>query len=128
MFNWKPFALGLVFLCLGEHAARSIEKAAPMQWKRAKTVDSSIVKRFCRSDGPIRFGIIVLKDRAGEIGGYEISSSIMDDPVNYYDSQGTHLTMFHIFGGEAERTAATRIIKALKAEFPVSEPLRCSGK
>lgn len=99
-----------------------------MQWKRAKTVDSSIVKRFCRTDGPVRFSVVIFKDRAGEIGGYQVSSSVMDAPVDYFDSQGTHLTMFHIFGDASERTAAMRVIKALKAEFPVEEPLRCAGR
>ena len=80
-----------------------------MQWKRAKTVDASVVQRFCRSDGPERWQVVVFKDRAGDIGGYQASSSIMDSPVNYLDSQGAKLTMFHVFGDDAERAAAMRI-------------------
>lgn len=97
-----------------------------MQWKRAKTVDASVVQRFCRSDGPERWQVVVFKDRAGDIGGYQASSSIMDSPVHYLDSQGMRITIFHVLGADHERTEALRLIKALKAEFPIEQPLRCS--
>ena len=129
MCSWKSWALGIVLLGLGaEHAHAAPEAPLPAAWKRSKILDRSIEKRFCRSDGPVRYGIVVFKDRAGQIGGYQVSSSIMDSPVHYYDSQGAHLTMFHVFGDEPERSAAMRVIKALQAEFPVSEPLRCAAR
>lgn len=129
MCSWKSWALGIVLLGLGaEPVGAAPEAPLPASWKRSKTIDRSIEKRFCRSNGPTRYGIVVFKDRAGQIGGYQVSSSIMDSPVHYYDSQGAHLTMFHIFGPEAERAAANRVIAALRAEFPVNEPLRCPSR
>ena len=97
-----------------------------MQWKRAKTVDASVVQRFCRSGGPDQWHVVIFKDHAGDIGGYQASSSILDSPVHYLDSQGMRLALFHVLGDEHERTEALRVIKALKAEFPVEQPLRCS--
>ena len=99
--------------------------ASPATWKRAKTIAPSIVERYCRTDGPERYGVLVFKDRSGDIGGYQVSVSILDSPVHYFDALGAPLTMFHIFGPDAERTAAQRIIKALYAAFPRQERLPC---
>lgn len=129
----RTLGLSVAFGALCATATTAATKAEPariptpkMQWKRAKTVDASVVQRFCRTDGPDRWHVVVFKDRAGDIGGYQASSSIMDSPVHYLDSQGVRITLFHVLGDEAERTAALRLIKALKAEFPVAQTLRCS--
>lgn len=128
-------ALGLALALTGLYFASPSAAIKPeparaqspkMQWKRAKIVDTSVVQRFCRSDGPDQWHVVIFKDRAGDIGGYQASSSIMDSPVHYLDSQGARLTLFHVLGDEHERTEALRVIKALKAEFPVEQPLRCS--
>lgn len=84
-----------------------------------------MVQRSCRTEGPATYAVMVFKDRGGDIGGYQVSTSIMDSPVHYFDAVGAPLTMFHIFGDQAERAAAQRIIKALRATFPLQERLRC---
>jgi hypothetical protein len=68
---------------------------------------------------------MVFRDRGGDIGGYQVSTSILDSPVHYFDAVGAPLTLFHIFGDQAERVAAQRIIKALREAFPLQEQLRC---
>lgn len=68
---------------------------------------------------------MIFKDRGGDIGGYQVTTSILDSPVHYFDALGAPLTMFHIFGPDAERTAADRIVKALRAAFPLQERLHC---
>lgn len=99
--------------------------AAAAAWKRAKTVSPAIVDRYCRTDGPATYGVMIFKDRSGDIGGYQVTTSILDSPVHYFDALGAPLTLFHIFGPDAERTAADRIVKALRAAFPLQERLQC---
>lgn len=124
-----PLGLGF-FGCAALAAAsgprRSTGAAAPAAaWARAKVIAPTIVERYCRTDGPVTYGVMIFKDRSGDIGGYQVSTSIMDSPVHYFDALGKPLTMFHIFGPAAERAAADRIVKALSAAFPLQERLRC---
>ncbi len=99
--------------------------APPAQWQRSRTVHPAMLQRACQSDGPATYTVLVFKDRSGDIGGYQVSTSIMDSPVHYFDALAAPLTMFHIFGNDAERATAQRIIKALRATFPQQERLPC---
>lgn len=98
---------------------------SPAQWQRAKTLHPSILQKYCLTEGPVTYGVIVFKDRGGDIGGYQVSMSIVDSPVRYYDAAGVPLTTFHIFAEKSERDAALRLIKVLRAAFPLQEKLPC---
>jgi hypothetical protein len=97
----------------------------PTKWQRSRTVQPAMLQRACQSDGPATYTVLVFRDRSGDIGGYQVSTSIMDSPVHYFDALAAPLTMFHIFGDDAERAAAQRIIKALRTAFPQQEQLPC---
>jgi hypothetical protein len=52
----------------------------------------------------------------------------MDSPIPYFDSNGRHLAMFHIFGSAEEKKKASSVIDQLKSQFPVEERLDCSNQ
>ena len=94
-----------------------------------RVVDPELSARFCgRAPGPARITVQVLKDSAGNIGGYSEHTSVLDSPIQYLDREGKPLALFHIFGSAEERRKNAPIIAALTRAFPIEEPLVCPEK
>ncbi len=91
---------------------------------RSETPDAVILNEYCPPNDGGRT-IMVLKNNAGQIGGYTVTLPITDTPITYLNPQGKVLTSFHIFGSDEEKAIATRIIDDLRKEFPIETPLIC---
>ena len=92
----------------------------------SKTVHPDVLARFCgQPPGPAPLVVKVLKDSAGNIGGYTHTVQIMDSPVYYLDSEGKDVALFHIFGSDAEKAKNRPIIDGIRKAYPVEEPLSC---
>lgn len=91
-----------------------------------KTVHPDVVAQFCgQPPGPAPMIVKVLKDSAGNIGGYTHTMQIMDSPIIYLDAGGKEYAMFHIFGSDEEKAKNKPLIDKLRAAYPVEEPLIC---
>jgi hypothetical protein len=91
-----------------------------------RSVHPAIIGRFCgRPPGPAPMIVNVLKDSAGNIGGYTHALGIMDSPIYYLDAHGKDYAMFHIFGSAAEKARNQPLIDSLLKAYPVTEPLVC---
>jgi len=89
---------------------------------------ASIIERFCKpQSGPVAETVTVLRNAAGNIGGYVLVRSVMDSPVFYLDPQGEQLALFHIFGSDQEKHKNAPIIDALRAGYPLESALQCSA-
>lgn len=91
-----------------------------------KTIHPKVVAQFCgQPPGPAPLIVKVLKDSAGNIGGYTHTLQIMDSPIFYLDKEGKDYAMFHIFGSDAEKAKNTPLIEKLRAAYPVEAPMIC---
>ena len=92
----------------------------------SKTVHPDVLKRFCgQPEGPAPVRVKVLKDGAGNIGGYQWVVGIPDTPIYYLDAQGKDYAVFHIFGTDAEKAHNQPLIDSLTQAYPIQEPLAC---
>lgn len=92
---------------------------------KSKTINEKIIQEYCPpNDGGRK--VTVLKDSEGFIGGYVVNLPVGDTPISYLDADGNFLTFFHIFGSNAEKKEANKIINDLKNRFPIEESLICS--
>ncbi len=106
--------------------ASKTSKEETMKPHASKSVHPDIIARFCgHPPGPDPMVVKVLKDSAGNIGGYVHTLKIPDSPIYYLDNEGKSLAMFHIFGSDKEKTQNAPIISALRNAYPVEENLTC---
>lgn len=95
-----------------------------MPFKTSRILSPDILSRFCgKPAGPAPTVIKVLKDSAGNIGGYSHQVLIRDSPIYYLDCEGKSLAMFHIFGSDEEKRKNAPIIEQLRKAFPLEEAL-----
>lgn len=93
-----------------------------------KTTDDLSPQILEEFGDPDEWSVVVMKDARGGIGAYHavrctLPGPLLDSPVVYFDADGQALTVFHVFGPDAEKKAATAIIDALTRRFPVQEDL-----
>jgi hypothetical protein len=92
----------------------------------SKALHPDILKRFCgRLPGPAPALVTVLRDGAGNIGGYTHTLQIADSPIYYLDAQGQDYAMFHIFGSDEEKARNQPLIDKLRKAYPSEESLSC---
>lgn len=111
-----------------DSAAAQAAREGSMPFKTSKTVSPEVQARYCNAPkGPAPTQTKVLRDSAGNIGGYVHQVLIRDSPIYYLDCDGKPLALFHIFGSDEEKKKNTPIIDALRQAFPVEEALPCPG-
>lgn len=129
----KTAAALLIALALFPVACRtsggkaSASSAAPKESAMsAKTVHPDVIKRFCgQPEGPAPVRVKVLKDSAGNIGGYQWVMGMPDTPIYYLDADGKDYAFFHIFGSDEEKAHNQPLIDSLTKAYPIQEPLAC---
>jgi hypothetical protein len=117
----------LVLLPLGCRTSAK-PSAAPKESSMAstKTVHPDVLKRFCgQPPGPAPERVRVLKDSAGNIGGYLHVVQIPDSPIYYLDAEGRDYALFHIYGTDEEKAKNQPLIDKLRKAYPIEEPLNC---
>jgi hypothetical protein len=100
-------------------------EAAVMKFRTTEGISQKILQEHC--DGAF-VRITAYRDAAGRVGGYALLPAIPDSPIPYLDCDGNQLTSFHIFGSDAEKAQASRIIGALTKQFSVVEHVECTNK
>lgn len=119
---------GFPIACRSAGSKASAPSAPPKEATvtSTRTVHPDVVKRFCgQPEGPAPVRVKVLKDSAGNIGGYQWVVGIPDTPVYYLDAQGKDYAVFHIFGTDAEKARNQPLIDTLRKAYPIEEPLAC---
>jgi hypothetical protein len=128
MFGLQSIQLNIaVALCLpgmlmpGPASADDQPDAAA--FKTSREIAPKVRKKYC-GEHPF-YGVKILKDADGNIGGYVLQPAIRDAPIPFLDHEGNMLTSFHIFGSDEEKRAAMAIVGPLTKRFPAQERLSC---
>lgn len=101
------------------------ETGAPA-FKTALRIAPKVRSEHCR-ERPF-YTVKVLKNVAGDIGGYVLLPPIRDSLIPYLDAEGDALASFHIFASDEEKRKAMAIITPLRRQFPVEETLDCTAE
>lgn len=106
-------------------ALASCAQQVPPAWPTTPEPSPRIVAAVC-GGGPTR-AVRVLRNADGAVGGYVAVPAIMDSPIAYHDAAGKLLTVFHIFGTDASKAAASAVIDRLRSQFPREEIVPCTA-
>jgi len=86
-------------------------------------IHPEILGRYCHE--PYHYSVTVLRNDAGQIGGYRVTETVTDSPVRYFDAHVHRVGTFHVLDSPEENAKSKAAIDDLLKHFPVQQPLDC---